>query len=97
MSKVKRILVKEGMRLSLQSHEHRSENWTIVQGESLITLDTESKKYIRNDSVFIPAGTKHRIENIGAGDVVFVEVQTGTYLGEDDIKRYEDDYNRISK
>ncbi|MCK5004480.1 MAG: mannose-1-phosphate guanylyltransferase/mannose-6-phosphate isomerase, partial [Candidatus Aminicenantes bacterium] len=52
------------------------------------------KKYVRDDSAFIPAGMKHRIENIGKGDVIFVEVQTGTYLGEDDIVRYEDDFNR---
>ena len=92
--KVKRILVKEGKRLSLQSHKHRSENWTVVQGEALITLDAEEKKYLREDSVFIPAGARHRIENVGKGDVVFVEVQTGSYLGEDDIIRYEDDFNR---
>ncbi len=92
--KVKRILVKEGKRLSLQSHKHRSENWTVVKGESLITLDTEHKNCVREDSVFIPAGTKHRIENIGEGDVIFIEVQTGSYLGEDDIIRYEDDFNR---
>ena len=92
--KVKRILVNANKRLSLQSHKHRSENWTVVQGEALITLDSESNKYRRADSVFIPSGTKHRIENIGKGDVVFIEVQTGSYLGEDDIVRYEDDFNR---
>jgi len=92
--KVKRILVKEGKRLSLQSHKHRSENWTVVQGESLITLDTEYKNCAREDSVFIPAGTKHRIKNVGKGDVIFIEIQTGSYLGEDDIVRYEDDFNR---
>ncbi len=93
--KVKRILVKKGKRLSLQSHKHRSENWTVVQGKSLITLDTEVKQYVREDSVFIPSGTKHRIENIGKDDVIFIEVQTGSYLGEDDIIRYEDDFNRV--
>ncbi len=92
--KVKRILVREGQRLSLQSHKHRSENWTVVQGESLITLDTKHKNCAREDSVFIPSGTKHRIENVGKGDVIFIEVQTGSYLGEDDIVRYEDDFNR---
>ncbi len=92
--KVKRILVKVGKRLSLQSHKHRSENWIIVQGESLITVDSKIKKYVRNDSVFIKAGKKHRIENIGKNDVIFIEVQTGSYLGEDDIVRYEDDFNR---
>lgn len=93
--KVKRILVKPEKRLSLQSHKHRSENWIMVQGEALITLDTDIKKYKKTETVFIPAGSKHRIENSGDEDVIFVEVQTGSYLGEDDIIRYEDDFNRV--
>ena len=93
--KVKRILVKPKKRLSLQSHKHRSENWIMVQGEALITLDTYVKKYLKTETVFIPAGAKHRIENTGDEDVIFVEVQTGSYLGEDDIVRYEDDFNRV--
>lgn len=93
--KVKRILVRPKKRLSLQSHKHRSENWTIVQGEARITLDSDVDKYRKTESVFIPAGTKHRIENTGNEDVIFIEVQTGSYLGEDDITRYEDDFNRV--
>ena len=93
--KVKRILVKPGKRLSLQSHKHRSENWIMVQGEALITLDADVKKYKKTETVFIPVEAKHRIENIGDENVIFVEVQTGSYLGEDDIIRYEDDFNRV--
>ncbi len=93
--KVKRILIRPKKRLSLQSHKHRSENWTIVQGEARITLDSDVDKYRKTESVFIPAGTKHRIENTGNEDVIFIEVQTGSYLGEDDITRYEDDFNRV--
>jgi len=93
--KVKRILVHPGKRLSLQSHKHRSENWIIVQGTASITLDSDTKQYKTTDSVFIPAGTKHRIGNVGEDDVIFIEVQTGSYFGEDDIIRYEDDFNRV--
>ncbi len=93
--KVKRILVQPKKRLSLQSHKFRSENWIIARGTALITLDSDVREYGATDSVFIKAGTKHRIENSGENDVVFIEVQTGTYFGEDDIVRYEDDFNRI--
>ena len=93
--KVKRIVVFPGKRLSLQSHKQRSENWTIAKGKALITLGSDVKEYKSTESVFIPAGTKHRIENRGNDDVVFIEVQTGTYFGEDDIVRYEDDFNRV--
>lgn len=93
--KVKRIIVKPGQRLSLQSHEHRSENWVILQGDAVVQLDEENIPLAPNQSVFIHKNVKHRIENKGNSDVVFVEIQTGSYLGEDDIIRYEDDYNRI--
>lgn len=93
--KVKRIIVTPGSRLSLQSHKHRSENWVIIQGRALVTLDEEEIPRSPNQTVFIPAGAKHRIANPGKEDVIFIEVQTGSYLGEDDIVRYQDDFNRV--
>ena len=93
--KVKRIIVKPGQRLSFQSHEHRSENWVILQGNAIVQLGEEKIFLELNQSVFIHKKVKHRIENNGNLDVVFVEIQTGSYLGEDDIIRYEDDYNRV--
>ena len=92
--KVKRIIVKPGKRLSLQSHRPRSENWVILQGNPLVILAEKEIPLSPNQSVFIPAEAKHRITNQGTDPVVFVEVQSGTYLGEDDITRYEDDFNR---
>jgi mannose-6-phosphate isomerase-like protein (cupin superfamily) len=93
--KVKRIIVKTGSRLSLQSHKHRSENWVVIQGEAVVTLDGDEIPVPANKHVFIPAGTKHRMTNKGTEEVIFIEVQTGTYLGEDDIFRFEDDYHRV--
>ena len=93
--KVKRIIVKPGKRLSLQSHKQRSENWVIIRGEAVVTLDEDEIPRSANQAIYIPAGAKHRIANAGEDDVVFIEVQTGTYLGEDDIIRYEDDFNRV--
>ncbi len=93
--KVKRIIVKPGKRLSLQSHQQRSENWVIIQGDAVITLDAEDIPRSANQAIFIPAGAKHRMTNPGEEEVVFIEVQTGSYLGEDDIIRYEDDFNRV--
>jgi mannose-6-phosphate isomerase-like protein (cupin superfamily) len=93
--KVKRIIVKPGKRLSLQSHNHRSENWVIIRGNALVTLDEKEIPLSPNQAVFIPVLAKHRIANPGNSDVAFIEVQTGTYLGEDDIIRYEDDFNRV--
>jgi len=92
--KVKRIIVKPGKRLSLQSHKHRAENWVIIQGHAVVTLQDEEIPRSPNEAIFIPQGAKHRIANPGEEDVVFIEVQTGTYLGEDDIIRYQDDFNR---
>lgn len=92
--KVKRIVVKPEKRLSLQSHAYRSENWVIIQGQALVTLDDRRIPLAVHESVFIPYGAKHRIGNIGPEDVVFIEVQTGSYLGEDDIIRYQDDFQR---
>lgn len=93
--KLKRIEVEPGERLSYQYHKYRSEVWTIVQGQGIITLDDKTNEYSKGDSIFIPQGIKHRIENKGLEKLVFIEVQTGSYFGEDDIVRVEDDYNRI--
>jgi mannose-6-phosphate isomerase-like protein (cupin superfamily) len=92
--KVKRILVKPGKRLSLQSHSSRSENWVIIQGKALIQVHEQEKAYEENQAVFIPMQAKHRISNPDKHDLIFIEVQTGSYLGEDDITRYQDDFNR---
>jgi len=92
--KVKRIMVKPGRRLSLQSHEQRAENWVVIQGKALFTLDDKTFDLQPHQSVFIPKKSRHRIENPGGGDLVFIEVQTGPYLGEDDITRYQDDFDR---
>jgi mannose-6-phosphate isomerase-like protein (cupin superfamily) len=92
--KVKRIEVKPGHRLSLQMHNQRSEHWVIVSGEALVTLgDQEINRYV-NEEVIIPVRTKHRVANPGKELLVFIEVQCGPYLGEDDIIRFEDDYKR---
>ena len=92
--KLKRIEVDPGGRLSYQYHNKRSEAWTIVEGKGTITLDGKIKDYSKGETVLIPQGVKHRIENRDQEKVVFIEVQTGTYFGEDDIVRIEDDYNR---
>lgn len=93
--KVKRIQVNPGERLSLQYHHHRSEVWTIVSGVGTITINNEIKDYNVGDVAEIPQGAHHRIENKTSQPVVFIEVQYGTYFGEDDIVRIEDDYNRV--
>jgi mannose-1-phosphate guanylyltransferase / mannose-6-phosphate isomerase len=91
---VKRIVVKPGAALSLQSHMHRSEHWIVVSGTARVTVDDMVKLVGENQSVYIPLGAKHRMENPGKVPMVLIEVQTGTYLGEDDIIRYEDVYAR---
>ena len=92
--KVKRIVVKQGGRLSLQSHLHRSEHWTIVSGKATATLKSAVHKLSRGQSLDICEGDIHRLENFGNGELVVIEVQFGDYLGEDDIQRYEDAYDR---
>ena len=92
--KVKRIKVKPGGRLSYQFHHKRAEVWTIVDGVGRITLDGAIKDYKAGEVIQIPLMAKHRIENPGNKNLVFVEVQHGTYFGEDDIVRIEDDYDR---
>tara|TARA_X000000368_G_C23030036_1_gene712088 strand:- start:745 stop:1095 length:351 start_codon:yes stop_codon:yes gene_type:complete len=92
--KLKRIEVDPGGRLSYQYHKKRSEAWTIVEGVGKITLDNKVQEYIQGQTVLIPQGVKHRVENNEIDKLVFIEVQTGSYFGEDDIVRVEDDYNR---
>ena len=91
---VKRILVHPGASLSLQSHFHRSEHWIVVEGTAKVTVDDEVKLVTENESVYIPLGAVHRMENPGKVPMVLIEVQTGSYVGEDDIVRYEDVYAR---
>ncbi|MBL4757649.1 MAG: mannose-1-phosphate guanylyltransferase/mannose-6-phosphate isomerase [Rhizobiales bacterium] len=91
---VKRIVVHPGAALSLQSHHHRSEHWIVVEGTARVTVDDEVKLLSENQSVYIPLGAVHRMENPGKVPMVLIEVQTGSYLGEDDIIRYEDVYAR---
>ena len=92
--KVKRISVVPGGRLSLQSHQHRSEHWVIVIGIATVTVGENVKEVAMNEHVHIPLQVKHRLENYTDDPVVLIEVQSGPYLGEDDIKRYEDIYGR---
>jgi mannose-1-phosphate guanylyltransferase / mannose-6-phosphate isomerase len=91
---VKRIHVHPGAALSLQSHFHRSEHWIVVEGTARVTIDDEVKLVTENQSVYIPLGSQHRLENPGKLPMVLIEVQTGAYVGEDDIVRYEDVYAR---
>ena len=92
--KVKRIVVTPGGRLSLQSHRHRAEHWTVVSGEPTVTIGESVRTLRRGDSVDIGLCDVHRLENFGDRDVEVIEVQFGDYLGEDDIVRYEDVYQR---
>ncbi|NRB02265.1 MAG: mannose-1-phosphate guanylyltransferase/mannose-6-phosphate isomerase, partial [Rhodobacteraceae bacterium] len=91
---VKHIVVKPGAALSLQSHVHRSEHWIVVRGSAHVTVDEMTKLVAENQSVYIPLGAVHRLENPGKVALHLIEVQTGAYLGEDDIVRYEDVYAR---
>jgi mannose-1-phosphate guanylyltransferase/mannose-6-phosphate isomerase len=91
---VKRIVVKAGGRLSLQKHHHRSEHWIVVHGTALVTVDNMEKIVHENESIYIPIGATHRMENPGKIPLELIEVQTGSYLGEDDIIRIQDDYSR---
>ena len=92
--KLKRIEVKPGARLSLQSHKYRSEHWVAVSGKALVTNGDELIELHPNQSTYIPLGNKHRLENPGVEQLILIEVQCGSYLGEDDIQRYEDFYGR---
>ena len=91
---VKRIKVKPGARLSLQSHKRRAEHWVVVRGTARVTRDNDVFELFANQSTYIPIGAKHRLENPGTDMLELIEVQSGDYLGEDDIVRYEDAYGR---
>jgi mannose-6-phosphate isomerase len=95
--KIKRIEVKPGHRLSLQMHHHRSEHWIVVSGTAKVECGDEEKLLFCNQSTYVPACTRHRLENPGVIPLVLIEVQNGEYLGEDDIIRYQDDYARTEK
>jgi mannose-1-phosphate guanylyltransferase / mannose-6-phosphate isomerase len=91
---VKRIVVRQGGRLSLQLHHHRAEHWVVVRGAARVTIGDKVQVLHENESVYVPSGARHRLENLGKIDLELIEVQTGSYLGEDDIVRIEDDYHR---
>lgn len=93
--KVKQIGVYPGKRLSLQSHDQRHEHWVIVKGLAKVRVGNEEKVFEPNQHIYIPVKALHRIENIGEEELQFIEVQIGSYLGEDDIIRYEDDFGRV--
>lgn len=91
---VKRIVVEPHQRLSYQRHQHRAERWTIVQGTATVTLDDVDTVYVPGDVVFVGVMMKHRMANAHDEQLLFIEVQLGDYLGEDDIERFSDDYGR---
>ena len=94
--KVKRIEVLAGKRLSYQKHAQRAEHWFVVQGTARVTLNDREISVTSGEAIDIPVGAAHRIENPGTELLVFVEVQRGSYLGEDDIVRLDDDFGRVS-
>jgi mannose-1-phosphate guanylyltransferase/mannose-6-phosphate isomerase len=91
---IKLLEIKQGAKPSLQKHQHRSEHWIVVAGTALVTRDDEKIEVHANESVFLPVGAVHRIENCGKVLLKVIEVQVGEYLGEDDIVRLEDDWSR---
>ena len=91
---VKRIMVEPGKKLSLQMHHRRAEHWVVVSGKAKVTHDDKTFVLSENESTYIPVGMRHRLENIGTMPLHLIEVQSGSYLGEDDIERFEDDYKR---
>lgn len=93
--KIKRIVVKPGKRLSLQKHFHRSEHWIVVSGTAIVQVGEKEELIKTNESTYIPMGETHRLSNPGKIDLVLIEAQVGSYLGEDDIVRIEDEYNRL--
>lgn len=92
---IKRIVVNPKQRLSLQYHNQRSEHWIVVRGSIITDIGEDKKTLFTNDSLYIPKGVKHRIQNVCDDVAVLIEVQVGNYLGEDDIVRLEDDYGRL--
>ena len=93
---VKQITVKPGARLSLQMHHHRAEHWVVVNGTAKVVRGDETEILGENQSTYIPLGTRHRLENPGLTPLHIIEIQSGSYLGEDDIVRFEDDFGRAS-
>jgi len=93
--KVKRITVYPGKRLSLQSHMQRAEHWFVIEGNGRVTVGNKDIDLLPGQYVDIQIGDKHRIKNIGENNLVFIEIQTGDYFGEDDIERFEDDFGRV--
>ena len=93
--KVKVIIVKPGQTLSLQMHHHRSEHWVVVKGTAKVEIDEKKIILHENQSSYIPLGSKHRLSNPGKIPLKLIEVQSGAYVGEDDIKRFEDNYGRV--
>jgi mannose-1-phosphate guanylyltransferase/mannose-6-phosphate isomerase len=91
---VKHVMVKPGASLSLQMHHHRAEHWVVVKGTARVTIDDRTLILSENESTYIPVGAKHRLENLGPLPLSIIEVQSGSYLGEDDIFRFEDRYGR---
>jgi mannose-1-phosphate guanylyltransferase/mannose-6-phosphate isomerase len=94
---VKHLMVKPGASLSLQMHHHRAEHWVVVRGTARVTIGDEIALIAENESTYIPIGCKHRLENPGKVPLSIIEVQSGSYLGEDDIVRFEDHYGRIDE
>ena len=93
----KRITVKPGAKLSVQMHNHRAEHWIVVSGEAKVTNGDKTFLLSENESTYIPVGVVHALENPGKAELELIEVQSGSYLGEDDIVRFEDVYGRSSK
>ena len=94
---VKHIVVKPGEKLSLRCHNHRAEHWIVVSGTALVTCDAQTFSLTENQSTYIPLGAKHRLENPGPSPLELIEVQSGSYLGEDDIVRLTDIYGRAGQ
>ena len=92
----KRITVKPGAKLSVQMHHHRAEHWVVVSGTARVTKGDDTFLLSENESTYIPVGVVHSLENPGKVDLELIEVQSGSYLGEDDIVRYDDVYGRLS-
>jgi mannose-6-phosphate isomerase len=95
--KVKRIEVLPQKRLSYQKHSHRSEHWMVVAGAAKVTLDGREITVAAGGAIDVAAGAAHRIENVGSEMLVFIEIQRGSYLGEDDIQRLQDDFGRLTE
>ena len=95
--KVKCIEVLAGSSLSLQRHTHRAEHWVVVEGTALVHINGEKSIIIENQSTYIPVGVKHRLSNPGKIPLKIIEVQSGAYLEEDDIERFDDDYGRVNE